>query len=63
MHSLTWAFAAGTQSGNIDEVSGKNLSLFVKNDLTYMGLDAKKPVFGVSDKVRFKTACSAKDTS
>ena len=29
----------------------------------YMGLDAKKPVFGVSDKVRFKPACSATETS
>ena len=25
----------------------------------YMGLVARKPVFGVSEKVRFKPACSA----
>ena len=29
----------------------------------YMGLVATKPVFGVSDKVRFKPACSATETS
>ena len=28
-----------------------------------MGLVARKPVFGVSDKVRFKPACSATETS
>ena len=28
-----------------------------------MGLIATKPVFGVSDKVRFKPACSATETS
>ena len=28
-----------------------------------MGLDATKPVFGVSDKVRFKPACSATEIS
>ena len=28
-----------------------------------MGHDATKPVFGVSDKVRFKSACSAPETS
>ena len=28
-----------------------------------MGLVATKPVFGVSDKVRFKPACSATETS
>ena len=28
-----------------------------------MGLDARKPVFGVSEKVRFKPACSATETS
>ena len=30
---------------------------------TIMGLIATKPVFGVSDKVRFKPACSATETS
>ena len=29
----------------------------------YLGLVATKPVFGVSDKVRFKPACSATETS
>ena len=29
----------------------------------YMGLVVKKPVFGVSNKLRFKPACSATDTS
>ena len=29
----------------------------------YLGLNATKPVFGVSDKVRFKPACSAAETS
>ena len=29
----------------------------------YLGLAARKPVFGVSDKVRFKPACSATETS
>ena len=28
-----------------------------------MGRIARKPVFGVSDKVRFKQACSATETS
>ena len=28
-----------------------------------MGRDATKPVFGVSDKVKFKSACSATETS
>ena len=28
-----------------------------------MGRDARKHVFGVSDKVRFKPACSATETS
>ena len=28
-----------------------------------MGHDARKPVFGVSDKLRFKPACSATETS
>ena len=28
-----------------------------------MGRNATKPVFGVSDKVRFKPACSAEETS
>ena len=28
-----------------------------------MGLDATKPVFGVSDKARLKLACSAAETS
>ena len=28
-----------------------------------MGCDARKPVFGVSDKVRFKPACIATETS
>ena len=28
-----------------------------------MGRDARKPVFGISDKVRFKPACSATETS
>ena len=31
--------------------------------LTNMGRDARKPVFGVSDKVRFKPVCSATETS
>ena len=30
---------------------------------THMGLAARKPVFGVSHKVRFKPACSATETS
>ena len=29
----------------------------------HMGRDERKPVFGVSDKVRFKPACSATETS
>ena len=29
----------------------------------YMGLVARKPVFGVSDKVRFKPVCLATETS
>ena len=29
----------------------------------YMGLAARKPVFGVSDKMRLKPACSATETS
>ena len=29
----------------------------------YLGLVATKPVFGVSDNVRFKAACSATETS
>ena len=28
-----------------------------------LGLDARKPVFGVYDKVRFRPACSATETS
>ena len=28
-----------------------------------IGLHARKPVFGVSDKVRFKRVCSAKEKS
>ena len=39
---------------------------YLKNqtrDAGYMGLVATKPVFGVSDKVRFKAACSATETS
>ena len=37
-------------------------------DLTHlpfndMGRDARRPVFGISDKVRFKPACSATKTS
>ena len=31
--------------------------------LTHMGLVARKPVFGVSYKARFKPACSATETS
>ena len=34
-----------------------------KNTSAYMGFAARKPVFGVSDKVRFKPACSATETS
>ena len=30
--------------------------------LNNMGLDVTKPVFGVSDKMRFKPACSATQT-
>ena len=29
----------------------------------HMGLAARKPVFGVSDKVRLKSTCSATETS
>ena len=32
-------------------------------EIHYMGLDARKPVFGVSVKVRFKPAFSATETS
>ena len=32
-------------------------------EMLYMGCDARKPVFGVSDKVTFKPACSASKTS
>ena len=32
-------------------------------DCHHLGLVARKPVFGVSDKVRFKPACSATETS
>ena len=32
-------------------------------EASLMGLVATKPVFGVSDKVRFKPACSATETS
>ena len=31
--------------------------------LFYMSCDARKPVFGVFEKVKFKPACSATDTS
>ena len=31
--------------------------------IVYMDLDATKPVFRVSDKMRFKPACSAIETS
>ena len=32
-------------------------------ELDNMGLVARKPVFGISNKVRFKQACSATETS
>ena len=35
----------------------------VKSHAYHLGLVARKPVFGVSDKVRFKPACSATETS
>ena len=31
-------------------------------EIRYMGLDTRKPVFGVSDKARLKPACSATET-
>ena len=37
--------------------------LEAKNVSAYMGFSVRKPVFGVSDKVRFKPACSATETS
>ena len=39
------------------------LDLQAKNISAFMGFAARKPVFGVSDKVRFKPACSATETS
>ena len=42
-------------------VPGKNNDLMLL--LTYLSLVPTKPVFGVSDKVRFKPACSATETS
>ena len=33
------------------------------HDMPLMGLEATKPVFGVSDEVRFKPAYSATETS
>ena len=32
-------------------------------EIDYMGLDAKKSVFGVSDQLRLKPVCSATETS
>ena len=34
-----------------------------KKLLLYVGREVRKPVFVVSDKVRFKSACSAKETT
>ena len=33
------------------------------HELAHMGLTARKPVFEVSDKMRFKSVCSATETS
>ena len=51
---------------NVDEVEGSGQalrSLATLNNCMYIGLVATKPVFGVSDKVIFKLACSATETS
>ena len=38
---------------------GKRVKIKSENAILYMGLDARKPVFWVSDKVVFKPSCSA----
>ena len=52
--------------------SGKRVKNFYVRDeslssklfeMLYMGCDARNPILGVSDKVRFKPACSATKTS
>ena len=41
----------------------RHWSQFMRFGTYHMGLDARNPVVGVSDKVRFKLACSATATS
>ena len=41
----------------------KTLITLVRLVVTILGRDARKPAFGVSDKVRFKPACSPTETS
>ena len=40
-----------------------NIRSYFRSKRTYMGCDARKPVFSVFDKVIFKPACSAAETS
>ena len=47
------------ESGRFTQV----LLYVLSADIDYMGHDPTKPVFGASDKVRFKPACSATETS
>ena len=37
--------------------------VLLSHELAYMGRNTRKPVFGVSEEVRFKPACSATETS
>ena len=40
-----------------------NVHVLLRHDSTkYLGCDVRKPVFGVSDEVRFKPTCSASET-
>ena len=60
---VLWWFAVNSAHA-IMLVDHANLMLHIFVYMFYnLGLVARIPVFGVSDKVRFKQACSATETS